>query len=163
MRRRRKPAELTMPPQFVDTPAQNAGCVVEDIREPGKATRRRRTRETELLRLAKSGRISDEQCAAGLRLRDLWDETQRTPAPQEPVDRTARPDDATVHRVTAMTEFAKAMRAVNGETVVQAVRHVCCHDRSLRDGLARNGVETMVYMDSLLLGLRSLERHFGVR
>lgn len=164
-KRRRKPDVPALPPEWIDNPRQNAGCVVEEIREPGKATRKRRTRESELLRMMLAGRITQEQAAAGQRLAEAYLKTLLTPSPQEKVDRTPRPDERTVMQVEALTTFAKASKVLTGGTVAEAVKWVCCEDRPIRErsegrevGLARNGAEELFYRQSLVIGLEELRR-----
>lgn len=87
-RQRKKPSTPTLPPEWVDTPAQNAGCEIRTIAEPGKSGIRRRHRDHLLEVMAKPrkygnttkpAQITPRQRDAGIRLLEAWCETQRSP------------------------------------------------------------------------------------
>lgn len=151
---RRKPAIPTMPIEWIDSPAQNAGCVVEVISETGKANRKRRYRLHIVERLAQRRVLSESQKLAGLALHGAWCQTMLSPpAVQEIfVDATPRPDDVTVHQVERMQRFADMAAAI--PVLYRAhVRRLAC-DRLMP--------QTAGDLELARQGLMRLAKHLGL-
>ena len=163
---RKAPVELMMPVAFIETEAQNAGCVVETIREEGKARRKRRYRLHVLERMAKETdglmRITERQKLAGMALHDAWCGTLLSPPAVREivVDSTPRPDDLTVHQVIAMQRYADLIGVIPRQFRPVA-RHVACENRALRDGMARDGMEASGKLAELQVALDLLANHLG--
>lgn len=165
-RARNKPSKPTMPVEFIRTDAQDAGCelVVIDDGE-GRCYRMRRYRTHTLERMAKENgamRVSERQLLAGLDLHAAYCRTQlSSPAiPEIQVDRTPRPDEATVNKCHAATVFAKMTTGIQREHM-KVVRHVCCEDRAIRNGLASNGHEASYMVAQLKVALDIIANRLG--
>ena len=124
---RKSTVEVMMPVAFIETPAQNAGCTVEIIREPGKARRKKRYRKHILERMEDKRLVSRRQVLAGLKIHDAWCSTQLSPpAIQEIyVDAPCRPDDVAVAQVEAMQAYADLMGLVPAWYRAEVRRTAC--------------------------------------
>lgn len=142
-----------MPVAFIETEAQNAGCVVETIQEDGRARRKRRYRLHLVERLAMQRILSEAQKLAGMRLYDAWCATMLSPpAVQEVfVDSAPRPDNRAVMQVVRMQAYADMIAEVPLMYRV-AVRRLVC-DRLFP--------QTSYELDHARRGLNQLVKHLG--
>lgn len=155
-----------MPVEWIDNPAQNAGTVVEVVSETGKADKKRRYRLHTLERMGKrppgKGRLHPRQVMAGLKLYEVWCETQMSPAAIREifVDGTMDADAITVAQVTAMQEFAMVWEWVPRE-FRGIVGHVVLEDRELRFAPLAGGGEDRSPMAQLQVALDLLANRMG--
>lgn len=152
----------TMPVEWIDTPAQNAGTTIETIREPGKADRKRRYRLHILEQMHRGGRISRRQMLAGMELHEAWCATQLSPPAvrEVVVDGTMDPDRITVAQVEAMQRYADLAAAVPAAQRY-VVRHVVLDNRAIRDGLARDSMEAHGPTAELKVALELVANRLG--
>ena len=111
---KKAPAAPMMPVAFVETPAQNAGTVVEIITSDRGTRSKRRYRLHILERMGRMRLLSRRQVTAGLAVHDAWCRTQLSPPAVRElfVDTTPRPDDIAVAQVEAMQAYADIMALV---------------------------------------------------
>lgn len=159
---RRKPHTPTLPPEWVETPAQMAGTQVEPVKTGRDVQKLRRFRVHVLEKMRDSNKISFRQCQAGLAIHEAWCETQLSPPAVREinVDSTPKPDDVTVAQCERMKIFADLMALVPSD-MTGVVRHVCCEGLPIRNGLAKNGPSASSLTASLQVALDLVANHKG--
>lgn len=163
MAKKRKPYVPTVPPEWLDTPAQMAGTTVEVVKDdnPNRAKKLRRYRKHPLEAMREGGKISERQMLAGLELHNAWSATLQSPPaiPEITVDSTPRPDDITVAQCERMTTYAKLIEEVPSQQQ-PIVRHVCCDGQAVRR-FAGGGRSWGSHCADLQVGLDVLANHLG--
>lgn len=149
-----------------DTPAQKAGARYDDARDQRGYQVHGKVRDHILMRMhrgtARTRRqISERQMRAGMELYARWCRTQTTPEKTGVyVDRTPDPSAAAVMQAQRVFEFRALSQRIPGQHR-EVVEHVCLHDRSIRDGLARNDRETGMHLALLQVALDILANDLG--
>ena len=163
-KRKRKPI---LPPQGdtgPNTAAQRAGAVILNVTEDSGAVFRRKRRDHALEIMASTGKISDRQCAAGLRLHELWCRTEMTgdaPFTKCYVDNSPNPSAvvaAQIERVAAFTALSKHIPAA----LRGPVEHVAIRGRLLRSGYSRDSKAASMHCAQLQVALDILANHLGI-
>ena len=117
-RARTKPSKPVMPVEWIDTPAQNAGCVVEVIdKGEGKSNVKARKRYHLLDQMAKAqqygrhispAKLTQRQANAGFAVHDAWCETMKGGGPiKEYVQSTPDWDSIAVANADRIGKFAR--------------------------------------------------------
>ena len=167
MSRRKYKRSVTLPPQGdigPDTKAQRAGSVVLNVTADSGTVFRRKRRDHALEIMASTGKISDRQCAAGLRLHDLWCLTEMTgdaPFTKVYVDSSLNPSavvTAQIERVAAFTALSKHIPAA----LRGPVEHVAIKGRLLRSGYSRDSKDASMHCAQLQVALDILANHLGI-
>lgn len=113
-------------------------------------TMRRRAQAVEIL----AGKLSARQRLAGEELGDQYAISAGSPSAgsTERVEGSSGDGDGFDRRMSAGVWLSKAMLAC-GPNIWPVVQHVCCYDRCLRDGMAKNGREAAMLLPKLRKGL----------
>ena len=175
MSRHKKKRPVTLPPHGdigPDTPAQRAGAVyLVDVLPSGqKIQRKRRLHALEIMAASehqngkrKKAEISARQCAAGLRLHDLWCLTEMTgdaPFTKVYVDTSPNPSAVVAAQIERVAAFTALSRHI--PTVLRGpVEHVAIKSRQLRDGYSRDGKDASEHCAQLQAALDILADHLG--
>lgn len=151
------------------TEAQMSGAEVHRLKSDTGRGLRRKYRRHILERMHKPERktwpslITERQMLAGLELHSAWCETQRSPDSAFSriyVDSSPRPGDASVLAVQRLFDYAALMDMVPGDCR-RIVEHVCCDNRAIRDGCARNRREALGHLSQLQVALDILANEMG--
>jgi len=146
------------------TPAQMKGAVILTLREKNGTEFRRKRRDHALEILHKGGKINARQCAAGLRLHELYCITEMGPDAaftRVYVDTTANPSAVALAQAERLTKFIELSREIpRGMSGV--VWHVAIKGRQLRDGYSRDSKDAGVHCAQLQVALDVLANHLRI-
>jgi hypothetical protein len=124
------PVQGDVGPQTI---SQMINAVIVDHAEDNGAKSRRKVRENHLIKMTRpngSGKaiLTLRQAAAGIKLEEAWNSTQRSPGPawtRVYVDSTPRPGDVDTKKLEASAEYA-ALRILIPRDCRKVVEAVCC-------------------------------------
>ncbi|MFK7944632.1 MAG: hypothetical protein AB8B85_17225 [Paracoccaceae bacterium] len=149
-RARRKPSAPVMPPEWIDTEAQNAGCEITMIEAEGKSTVKIRKRHHLLDQMAKAQQygkhispalLTQRQANAGFALHDAWCENMRSGGPMNEYVQSS-PDWggialANIERIWKLTDVTKHLPSQHRDVVLQVCNMQIPTDdlKGLRAGL----------------------------
>lgn len=152
---RKKAKQVTLPPV---PHAGVTGLEMTDARQveyqpKGEARNvrmRRRAKAVEILH----SKLTARQALAGEELGDQYAISAGSPSAgsTERVEGNSGDGDGFDRRMAAGVWLSKAMLAC-GPNAWPVVQHVCCYDRCLRDGMAKNGQDAAMLLPKLRKGL----------
>lgn len=135
-------------------------ALVEPVPEDANGRQYRR-RLSALERMQRRGALTPWQAAAGERLAEAWEATERSPSldlAQERVDASPRPDQRTLILMEAQHRYAKLAEVVPPAAWPVVFRVACLGVALPR----RDGRQARRALDLLRLGLDALALHLGV-
>ena len=159
--------KTTLPPQGdigPNTPAQRKGAVILNVTEDSGAVFRRKRRDHALEIMAASGKLSERQCAAGLRLHTLWCRTEMTgdaPFTKAYVDTSPNPSAVVAAQIERVAAFIAVARHIPA-ALRGPVEHVALKGKLLRDGYSRDGKDASMHQVQLQVALDILANFLGV-
>ncbi len=152
-----------------DTPAQRAGAVILEVQEGGGAVFRRKRHDNHLIKMAtgngkRAAIITMRQAAAGMKLEEAWNATERSPGPAWTrvfVDCTPRPGDVDTAKLEAAGAYAD-LRMVIPRDCRRVVEAVCCAGYSIKPGLTNDTRRAGTLKYQLRRGLDILARELKI-
>lgn len=138
-----------------DTKAQRKGAVVTYFREDNGLEYRRRRRDHALEIMRSAATISARQCAAGLKLHELWCITEMTgdaPFTKVYVDTSPNPAAVAVAQAERLAAFVALSKHIPA-ALRGPVDHVAIKGRQLRDGYSRDSKDASSHAAQLQVGL----------
>ena len=162
-RRRKSPALLPQGDTGPNTEAQRAGAHIEAYTEDSGAVFRRKRRDHVLVIMAKAGKLSERQCAAGLRLHTLWCRTEMTGDASFTkcyVDTSPNPSAVVAAQIERVAAFSAAYKHIP-PALRGPVDHVAIRGRALRDGFSRDSLDASMHSAQLKVALDILANHPG--
>ncbi len=167
MPRRNKRKPPLLPPQGdvgPNTAAQRKGAVILRVTEDSGAVFRRKRRDHALEIMAKSGKLSERQCAAGLKLHALYCATEMGPDAaftRVYVDTSPNPAAVALAQTEKITRFIALFRHVP-QALKGPVWHVAIKGHQLRAGYSRDGKDASMHQAQLQVALDILANFLGV-